>query len=131
MKTRFIAVIGLGLLGACHVLGQAPAEVPTRSGTAAIIVEPAAPCAPECCPCPAAKITCVPEPYIKKTSKPVYSCGSEPLCQCYFHGLFRSCGCESGQCASPYTRRFLIKKIQTCEEPAVKCVPKEIPACDR
>jgi hypothetical protein len=131
MMTRFLAVIGLSLLGACPVLGQAPAAVPTVSGPAAVIVSPAAPRAPECCPCPAAKIACVPEPYIKKTPKPAYSSGCEPLCLCYFHGLFRSCGCESGQCASPYTRRFLIKKIQTCEEPAVKCVPTEVPACNQ
>jgi hypothetical protein len=131
MKNRFVAVIGLSLLGVGPVLGQAPAAVPTVSGPATIIVSPVAPCAPDCSTCPATKIACVPEPEIKKTPKPVYCSGCEPLCLCYFHGLFRSCGCDSGECARPYVRRFLIKKIRTCEEPAVKCVPVEVPACGR
>jgi hypothetical protein len=68
---------------------------------------------------------------VKKTAKVVYTCGSETLCLPYCTGLFGHFGCDSGHCEHPRTRRFLIKKIQTKEEDAIKCVPAEVPACER
>jgi hypothetical protein len=130
MKKHFIALIGLALLGASPVLGQTPVAVPNVVPGPVVVGAPAVPCPPDCCACPATRIACVPEPYVKKTPKPVYSCGSEPICLCYFHGLFRGCGCQSGECAKPYTAHYLIKKIRICEEDAIKCVPVEVPACE-
>jgi len=129
MKKHFFALIGLALLGGGPVLGQTPVALPNVVPGPVMVGAPAVPCQPQCVACPATRISCVPEPYVKKTPKTVYSCGSEPICLCYFHGLFRGCDCQSGECAQPYTRRYLIKKVRTCEEDAVKCVPAEVPAC--
>lgn len=130
MKKYLFGLIGVALLGANPLLGQTPTPFPgglggVPAGTPALLAGPhGATCAPT-------KTTCVPEHYVKKTTKVVYSSGSEPLCLPYCAGLFGHLGCDSGHCGHPHTRRYLIKKIQTKEEDAIKCVPAEVPACER
>src|SRR5262249_21248718 len=72
---------------------------------------------------------CVPECYVKKTTKWVYRCCDEPLCLPPFRHLFGGGGCDDHHCEHPRTVRFLIKKKRICEEEAVKCVPSEAPCC--
>jgi hypothetical protein len=64
----------------------------------------------------------VPEHYCKETKKWVYSSCCEKFCLCYFPSLFHGCGCDSGHCEPPYSRRYLVKKPRVCKEDAVKCV---------
>src|ERR1700730_10275840 len=123
MKKYLFGLLGLAVLAGNPVLGQTPAP-----GSAVLVNRPvmAAPCGPACCP---TQTTCVPEQYMKKTTTWVYSSGGEPLCLCYYRGLFKKCECESGKCEQPYTRRYLVKKAQTCEEFATKCVSSQGSAC--
>jgi hypothetical protein len=128
MKKCLFGLIGVALLGGNPLLGQTPTPYPgglggAPAGTPALLAGPhGATCAPT-------KPACVPEHYVKKTIKVVYTSGSEPLCLPYCAGLFAHFGCDSGHCGHPHTRRYLIKKIQTVEEDAIKCVPTEVPAC--
>jgi hypothetical protein len=131
MKKYLAGLLGLALAAGAPLLGQSPAPVPTGPGgvpvgAPMVICQDGAGCVPT-------HTICVPEHYTKKTTKVVFSCGSEPLCLCYFHGLFagHGCGCDSGHCERPYTRRYLIKKVRPCEEDATKCVPAQVPACGR
>jgi hypothetical protein len=82
---------------------------------------------------PQTQTVCVPEQYMKKTTKTCYNSGCEPLCVCYWLSLCGCCGggggCDSGFCEHPYTRRYLIMKVRTCEECCTKCVPREVPCC--
>jgi len=154
MKHRFLGLIGLALLGGSPLLGQTPPPAPSDPNPApdgVIVLNPApggvivpnpapggiivgapldCPEGPDCCP---TRTICVPEHYTKKTDKVSYCCRSEPLCLCFYHGLhslFRGCECgHPGHCEHPYTRRYLVKKIRVCEEEAIKCVPKQVPAC--
>ena len=124
MKKFCIALIGLTLLEANSLLGQAPMPAPgIPTAAPAVVIQEGAPCGRP-------QTTCVPEHYLKKTTKVVYSKDSVPLCLCFFRGLFKGCGCESGHCEHPYTRHYLVKKTQTCETDAVKCVPSQASACD-
>jgi hypothetical protein len=128
MKKYLFGLIAVAFLGADGFTQQTPTPVPDPNGVpnggAPLVGCPAGgPCVPT-------KTICVPECYTKKTTNPVYCCRCEPLCLCYFHGLFAKCDCESGHCECPYTRRYLLKKSCTCEEQCIKCVPKEVPACD-
>jgi hypothetical protein len=115
MKKFLFSLIGLVLVGANTLFGQAPAPV-------------IAPGSPGGCCCPA-QVTCVPEQYTKKITKVEYGKGCEPLCLCFFQGCRRRCDCGSGHCEHPYTRHYLIKKVHTCEECATHCVPSQCPAC--
>ncbi|HWT83495.1 MAG TPA: hypothetical protein VN648_32385, partial [Candidatus Methylomirabilis sp.] len=115
MKKYLFGLIGVALLGANPLLGQTPTPFPgglggVPAGTPALLAGPhGATCAPT-------KTACVPEHYVKKTIKVVYSSGCEPLCLPYCAGLFGHHGCDSGHCEHPRTRCYLIKKIQTKEE---------------
>jgi hypothetical protein len=151
MNRYLCGLIGLTLLGAGRVLAQAPAAVPPAAIGAPLPVtaqpapvanpvvvtgQPAGGC---CNSAPAGccttnncdTVTCVPEHYMKKTTTTCYSHGTEHLCLCYFPSccLRRSCDCESGHCEHPICRRYLIKKVHTCEQDAIKCVPSQAPAC--
>jgi len=122
MKKYVFALIGFAAAAGSPLLAQTAA--PAVGGVAVVMA------APECGACCPTRTTCVPERYMKKTTKVVYSSGCEPVCLCYFRGLSRNCGCESGHCEQPYTRHYLIKKNQTCEECATKCVPSQCPVCE-
>jgi hypothetical protein len=118
----------LGLLAAA-LIGSTPA-----------LAQPPVPPAPPLPPAPASLVTtdcghgarknyvCVPETYVRKTTRWVYSTVCEPICPAYYHGfgLFhKDCGgCDSGHCEHPYMRKYLVKKPRICEEPAVGCVPQ-------
>ncbi len=124
MKKYLFGLLGFALLGGAPLLAQAP---PPPAG---VIIDGA----PHgvCCEggsCTPTKTVCVPEHYVKKTVKREYNCTSEPICLCYFRGLFKGCDCDKGHCERPYTRRYLVLKIHRCEEDATKCVPQEVPAC--
>jgi hypothetical protein len=147
MKKFLIGLIGVALLGANPVLAQAPMTTQNAfSGNPAAAPMAAAPyygpanpvamppygqpCGPTCCA--PAKAECVPEHYIKKTTKVVYAPhGCEGVCVPYYcHGsLFGHCDCDEGHCECPYHRRYMIIKIKTCEEDAIKCVPVGVPDC--
>ena len=86
-------------------------------------------CCTQSC-CTPTKTVCAPEQYMKKTVKAVYSCGCEPFCVDYPFGLFRKCSCCGDRQPTPRYKKFLIKKVQTTECPAVKCVPVEVP-CEK
>jgi hypothetical protein len=124
MKKYLLGFIGLALAGV-PVFAQPPRFGSPAPGGVTL-------CPPETGQAACAnraKTICVPEPYIRQKTKVVYSSGSEPLCMPYFHGL-ALCGCDSsGRCGPPFTRRYLIKKIQSCPENATRCVPAEVPAC--
>src|SRR5437660_1450929 len=72
---------------------------------------------------------CTVQCYMKKIPKTVYQCGSEPLCLPFLHLLGGDCGCGAGHCPQPLTRRFLLKKVETTEKPAVRNVAVQAPAC--
>ena len=130
IKKCLFGLIGLTLLGGNFLRGQTP--IGDSNGPSGVpVAAPVQAAGPDCTACSPTKTTCVPENYVKKTTKVVYSSGSEPLCVGYFRGLFGHCSCEAGRCEHPYTRRYLIKKIQTCEENAIKCVPAEVPTCEQ
>jgi len=124
MNKWLMGLIGLVLMGGNPVLGQSPAGGTSCHDGAA---------------CNCGEITCVPQHYIKKIPKTVYSSGSEPLCVPSCWGLFGHHGCDSVHCEHPYTRRYLLKKTYSCEEEAVKCVPSchsgacgsAAPCCDQ
>ena len=128
MKNYLLGLVGLVLLGSGPLLAQTPTAVPYAPAPAAAAA-PVVTCMPACAACVTTHAVCVPEHDVKKTTKAVYSCGCEPLCVGYVHGLFGRCGCDAGECGKPYTRHYLIKKVRTCEEDAVKCVPAEVPGC--
>jgi hypothetical protein len=137
MKNYILGLTGLVVLGCGQLLAQAPVvtymQAPAPGMAAAPVMAPAAPCAPACAPgcapCAEAQPACVTEHYLKKTPKTCYACGCEPLCVLGPRGLFhRGCDCEDGACKS-YTHKYLIKKVRTCEEDAVRCVPAEAPGC--
>ena len=130
MKKYLFGLIGVALLGGNPLLGQTPTPCPGGLGGVPAGT-PALPAGPHGATCAPTKTTCVPEHYVKKTTKVVYSSGSEPFCLPYCSGgLFGHLGWVSGHCGHPHIRRYLIKKIQTKEEDAIKCVPAEVPACE-
>jgi hypothetical protein len=140
MKRLLFGLLGAAVLSA--TLGSTPALAQTAPGFTpppAVLPGIPTPVSPTqrsgaglegiCCGHGARKDwTCVPEQYVKKTTKWVYNSSCEPLCLCYTHGfgLFhKDCGsCESGNCEHPYMRHYLVKKPRVCEECAVKCVPQ-------
>ena len=127
MKRFLLSLVGVALVSAAAT-AQTPV-LPT-SGPGRVLLDPPVPITGAlggghghgCCA--QDRVTCVPEQYIKKTKNVTFSSGCEPLCLCYFHGFhhFR-CGCENGHCEHPHTVRYLVKKVQTCETCATKCVP--------
>jgi hypothetical protein len=124
MKKYLFGLLGLALAAGAPLLGQSPAPVPHATIGAPMVVCPDTAC------CVPTKTVCVPEHYLKKTTKPVYGSRCEPICLCYFRGLFGGHCCDgSGHCEKPYTRRYMIKWTRTCEQEAVKCVPAQVPAC--
>jgi hypothetical protein len=132
MKAYFLGLAGLVVLGCSQLLAQAPPKVTYMQAPAPVMAPGAlcAPaCAPACAPCAEAQPGCVTEHYVKKTPKTVYACGCEPLCILGPQGLFhRGCDCQDGACKA-YTHKYLIIKVRTCEEDAVRCVPAEVPGC--
>ncbi len=78
---------------------------------------------------------CVPEPAKKKVEKVSYGCKEVDFCVPRILGLFHVCSpCDDCQpcktCGKVYTKRVLIKKVQTTECDAVKLVPKDLcPPC--
>jgi hypothetical protein len=137
--TRFVlGLMGLVLLGTGPLLGQAPQTLPpgpaepTPRAGAEWTAPPhlitgtatAAPC--DCGPVPTKKV-CVPEPYLKETRRVTYSSGCDTRCLCFFVGLFH-CGECQGRCEHAIPTRYLIKKVTYCKQPAVKCVPQDVPA---
>jgi len=138
MKKSVVGLIGLALLYGAPLRGQERMPAPGSAATGALPAPVRAAAAEDVsvvivgpdAPCPQTRTICVREEYIKKTEKPVYSCGSEPLCLPYHCSLFSLFGhkdCDS--CGPPYTRRYLIKKIKTTEKCDTKCVAVEVPAC--
>src|SRR5271157_3737421 len=99
MKKYLFGLIGVALLGGSSLLGQTPTPFPgglggVPAGTPALLAGPhGATCAPT-------KTACVPEHYVKKTTKVVYTCGSEPLCLPHCSGLFGHLGFP-GHCGHP------------------------------
>jgi hypothetical protein len=78
--------------------------------------------------CPAT--VCVPECYTKVNKTTVYASGCEPLCVgCPSLGKLFGRDCEGGNCEAPRTRKYLMKKVVTCEESATKCVPSIAGGC--
>jgi hypothetical protein len=116
-------------LGANPALGQTEPPLPAAPG-AEVAGIAASPIGPSSAASARTKTICVPEHYVKKTAKILYSSGSETLCRPYCTGLFARLGWHSGHCGHTYTRRYLIKKVQIKEEDAIRCVPKEVPAAD-
>jgi hypothetical protein len=127
MKKYLFALVALAVCGANPLLAQAPMMAPRgpAPGAPVMVLEPG----PGCCDHVQTKTVCVPEHYMKEKKTVVYGSGCEKFCLCYFHGLFKSCGCDSGHCEKPHTRRYMLKKTETCEHDAVKCVPTEQPVC--
>src|SRR5262245_61855182 len=130
MKDYLFGLIGLTLLGGSPLLGQTPAVIPSEPVAAfdatqtppssqktppavanAAVAAPVELAGPDGACCAATKTVCCPEHYVKKTTKPRYTCDSESICLCYFHGLFGHCDCDSGHCGKAYCRRYLVKKI--------------------
>jgi hypothetical protein len=129
MKKYFLGLAGFALLGGAPLLGQGPPPIPPGPVGGPVVHGPDGGCAHGHC-APPTKTICVPDHYIKKTDHWCYSSGCEPLCLCYYHGLFRHCGCgEHGHCEHPYTRRYQIKKLRVEESECTRCVPKEVPDC--
>src|SRR5947209_12038539 len=105
MKRYLLAVAGFVLLGGSRLLAQpSPTAVPYDTPRTSGDPQRAGPYA---WGGPGYKTVCCPEHYTKKTTEYVYNCGSEPLCLCYFHGLFKHGCCGSGHCEHPYVRRFM------------------------
>ena len=78
------------------------------------------------------KTVCVPEPSIRVKVNIKYFSTCEQVCAsgCRFP-FFGNCQkCEGSNCGTPYTKKYLIKKIVTEDEPIVKCVPVLVPASD-
>jgi hypothetical protein len=128
MKNSLLTLIGFTLLGSSPLLGQTttvvmPAGAQTAPGAPVVIV------GQDCAGCQHTKTTCVPECATKPVKKVCYSSGCEPFCLCYFQGMFAKCGCDSGHCEKPRTKRYLIKKIRVVDEEFTKCVPVEEPCC--
>ncbi len=86
-------------------------------------------------PCHDDNKICVPEPAKKKVEKVSYGCKEVDFCVPRILGLFHVCSpCDDGQpcktCGKVYTKRVLIKKVQTTECDTVKLVPKDLcPPC--
>ncbi len=129
MKRFALGLFGLALVVAplqAQTPPPAPA-VPVAPAPGVVVVDPS--CAPDCGPSCAKHghhhVQCVPEHYVRQVPRLNYCSGSEPLCLCFYHGLFRGhgCGCDNGHCEHGITRRYLVKKVSFCEQDAVKCVP--------
>jgi hypothetical protein len=136
MKEYLFGLIGVAALAITPAFGQTPMALPAGAGGAPVAIDPQGACCTQgaCCGqacCMPTKTVCAPEQYIKKTTKAVYTCGCEPFCVDYPFGLFRKCSCCGDRQPTPRTKKFLIKKVQTTECPAVKCVPVCVPACDQ
>ncbi len=125
MRKYLIGWIGLALMGGNALFAQSPTIAqydPAGSQVGGPMVMAGA---ENVCPMET-KIVCVPEHYVKTTKKTVYGSGCEPFCPGCCHGLFGHCDCDCGHCGPALTRRYLTKKVYTCEKDAVKCVPQEV-----
>jgi hypothetical protein len=127
MKRFILGLIGFGVLGSSPLLAQTPATVLPVNHR-----EVVAGCEGGSC----MKNVCVPECYTKVHKTTVFSSGCEPFCLCYnsfgklfSHGKCDNGNCQNGQCEDPRTRKFLMKKVVTCEENDIKCVPSVAPGC--
>jgi hypothetical protein len=146
MRDYLFGLIGLALLGGSPLLGQTPTVIPNEPVAAidataappttqqtppavagAPVAGPVGLVGPDGACCVATKTVCCPEHYTKKTTKTCYTCTSECICLCHFHGICGHCDCDEGHCGHPYYRKYLVKKIKPCEEDCIKCVPKEVP----
>jgi hypothetical protein len=81
-----------------------------------------------CCqPCP----TCERVPSTRTIKHVAYCMTCEPfcvpVCSCCFGHLF-SCG-SCANCAGPFPRYYLVKRVHNEECPTTKCVPSTCPAC--
>ena len=124
MKRYILGLIGFAVLGGSPLLAQTPTDVQTVTHHQAVQGCDAA-------GCPATRTACVPECYTKVKKTTVFSSGCEPLCLCYhpFGKLCHRGNCEGGHCEEPITRKYLMKRVVTCEESATKCVPTQVPGC--
>jgi hypothetical protein len=145
MKRLLFGLLGFALLGQAPLFAQGPPPGPVVPGPATVIIagpgEVIGDPAVIGCDGPGCRrhghhhsdYVCVPEHYVKETTKWVYCSDCEPLCLCYrsvCHLFQHGCAsCADGKCEHPYTRHFLIKKLRVCEQDAVKCVPQQ-PCCD-
>jgi hypothetical protein len=124
VKRYILGLIGFAALGGSPLLAQTPTDVQTVTHRQAV----------QGCDaggCPATRTACVPECCTKVKKTTVFSSGCEPLCLCYFGAskLFHRENCEAGHCENPITRKYLMKRVVTCEESATKCVPTQVPGC--
>jgi hypothetical protein len=91
-------------------------------------------CGPQCGGCPTCKV-CVPEPTIKKHPHTVFGvkCVDYCLKKCPPFASLRGgccndgCGAACGDCGKPRTKKVLLKKVITCDEPDYKCRVEERP----
>jgi hypothetical protein len=117
MCKYLLGLIGFAALGGSPLLAQNPTSVEPITHREIVVGCDGGNCA---------RTVCVPECYTKTTKTTVYSSGCEPFCLCYPSGLgLFGRNCEGGNCKEPKTRRYLMKKVVTCEESATKCVPSQ------
>jgi len=128
MKKFLSGLMALALVTGGLAQGQTPAPMVAPGAPVVLVGPTGGACADGRLFC-GRDACCKPEQYMKKTTHVCYSSGCEPLCLCYFRGLFRQCDCESGHCERAYTRRYLIKKVHTSEECATHCVPSQAATC--
>ncbi len=124
MKKYLFGLVGLALLGANPLLGQTRTTSPAVPGASANAPPPPV---LQDCTVAATKTICVPEPYVKKTTKAVYKSACEPMCLTHYLGCCFHRSCDDGCCGKLFTRRYLMKKTVTCEECITRCVPVTVP----
>jgi hypothetical protein len=124
VKRYILGLIGFAALSGSPLLAQTPTAVQTVTHRQTVQG-----CDAGCCQ--ATHTACVPECYTKVKKTTVFSSGCEPLCLCYYSAckLFHRSDCEDGHCETPITRKYLMKRVVTCEESATRCVPSEAPGC--
>ena len=101
--------------------GQSPAVQPATANLSVQV-----------CPQPV-KTICVPEASTKIKVSINYSSTAQQVCPggCSIFSIFGKCQtCDGPNCGVPYTKKYLVKKIVTAEEPTIKCIPVTVPACD-
>ena len=89
---------------------------------------------PPACDQPGAvKTICVPQPSTKIKVSIKYSSETEKFCPPgprFWPFFGQNNSCAGGDCGNAATKRYLVKRIVTEEEPTIKCVPVTVPACE-